>query len=355
MGDMGACKDRRLPVDEVAVDERVFEQRGHSVHVVLPHLCDVLEQEAGGLEHAILHVHIWRAVLVHQRGDDGEGRAALRDDGNGHRRADPVLSVLDLEIVEKGHKHVLWSDRLRDVPKCGNRCASNRLAGRAKHIQELEADAHPLFGVDLVGRAVRDRADELDGLLLHLVVPVSQNRGHSRHKVPDGRRHVLERAHREHDGVECTEDGSKDVGVLLSEILEQDDPQVSQQLFLVTPSQGPGDFCDEVRSALPDLCRLVVQPPLDCPDNLSKVWARALAQGVDHRAESVQYDRSLVRILFLVRVEEPIHQQLLEPGVDVGRAERGNHPVNRLRDHLPVRLALVFQIIYDPPDNFRAP
>ena len=47
-----------LAVHQVAVHERVLEQRRHRVDVVLAHLADVLEHEGERLEHAVLHVEL---------------------------------------------------------------------------------------------------------------------------------------------------------------------------------------------------------------------------------------------------------------------------------------------------------
>ena len=78
------------------VHERVLEERRDGVDVVLAHLADVLEEEGERLEDAVLHVELGHAVLVHEAGQHGEGRARLGHDGDGHRRAHAVLSLLDL-------------------------------------------------------------------------------------------------------------------------------------------------------------------------------------------------------------------------------------------------------------------
>ena len=90
----------RLAMHQVAVHERVLEERRHRVYVVLAHLADVLEHERERLEHAVLHVELGHAVLVHETGQDGEGRARLGHDGDRDRGAHAVLTLLDLEVIE---------------------------------------------------------------------------------------------------------------------------------------------------------------------------------------------------------------------------------------------------------------
>ncbi len=71
-----------LAVDQVAVHERVLQQRRHGVDVVLAHLADVLEQERQRLEHAVLHVqlrhlHARRRARARQRRAHDAARALL--------------------------------------------------------------------------------------------------------------------------------------------------------------------------------------------------------------------------------------------------------------------------------------
>jgi len=48
-----------------------------------------------------------RLVLVHERGQHGEGRAGLRHDCDGHGGAHAVLALLHLQVVQQRHQHVL--------------------------------------------------------------------------------------------------------------------------------------------------------------------------------------------------------------------------------------------------------
>ena len=119
----------------VPVHERVLQQRDDRVDVVLAHLADVLEHEAQGLEDSVLHIRVWDLVLVHDARNHSEGRARLRDDGDGHGGAHPVLPVLDLEVVQKGCQHVAWADGLGDVTKSVHSRPPDRLLVSLEHLQ----------------------------------------------------------------------------------------------------------------------------------------------------------------------------------------------------------------------------
>lgn len=59
------------------------------------------------LEDTILHIELRHAVLVHERRQHCVGCARLSHNCNGHRRADAILSLLHLQVVEKRGEHVL--------------------------------------------------------------------------------------------------------------------------------------------------------------------------------------------------------------------------------------------------------
>ena len=44
-------------------------------------------------------------VLIHERWEDSEGRARLGHNGDGHGSAHPILTILDLEVVQQRHQH----------------------------------------------------------------------------------------------------------------------------------------------------------------------------------------------------------------------------------------------------------
>mmetsp|Transcript_43295 Transcript_43295/g.113771 ORF Transcript_43295/g.113771 Transcript_43295/m.113771 type:complete len:555 (-) Transcript_43295:926-2590(-) len=341
---------RRLPVDEVAIHERVLEERDEGVHVVLAHLADVLEEERERLEHAILHVELGDAVLVHQPGQHGERRARLCDDGDGDGGAHAVLALLYLEVLQQGGEHVLRADGLRNVPKGVDRRPADRLLVCLQHVEQLEADAHPLARGDELGAAVGDAADEVDAVLLHDLVPILEDRREARQQVLDGRRHLRHADHVD-DRLERAEDRAEHLGILLAEILVQHDAEVAHELLLAARAHHDGDARHEVRRLLPHLGGLVVEPPLDRAADLWQVRLRAAAERVHDGAEAVEHDGRVLARLLLEGEEDAVDELLLEPLVDVRRREVGDDLLDRLHDHLAVRLRLVLEVLDDARDN----
>mmetsp|Transcript_9934 Transcript_9934/g.17038 ORF Transcript_9934/g.17038 Transcript_9934/m.17038 type:complete len:221 (-) Transcript_9934:402-1064(-) len=195
-----------LPVHEVAVHESVLQQGGDGVDVVLAHLADVLEEEGQRLEHAVLHVELRHAVLVHERGEHGEGRARLRHDGDGHRCAHAVLPLLHLQVVQQRRQHVLRADSLGDIAEGVDGGTADALLVRLEQLQQLEADPHPLPRRHKLRPAVGDPPHQVDAVLLHLLVPVLEDGCETRQQVLDGRRH-LGHADDVDDRLEGPEDG----------------------------------------------------------------------------------------------------------------------------------------------------
>lgn len=99
------------------VHQCVLQKWRDSVDVVFAHLSDVLEQEGQWLEHTVLYVELWHTVFVHESGQDSERGAGLSDDGDGHGCADTVLTLLDLQVIEKSGQDIVGAARKeeRDV------------------------------------------------------------------------------------------------------------------------------------------------------------------------------------------------------------------------------------------------
>ena len=55
------------------------------------------------------------------------------------------------------------------------------------------------------------------------------------------------------------------------------------------------------------------------------------------------------------RKQDPVDEKLLEPRVNVARAQRADDLVNRLHHHAAVRLALIFEVLHHTADDLRAP
>ncbi len=240
-----------LAVDLVAVDEGVLEEGGDGVDVVLGHLANVLEEEGEGLEHTVLHVELGHAVLVHERGQDGEGRARLGDDADGHGRVDARLALLHAQVVEQGGEHVLRADGLGDEAEGVVGRTADALFVRLQHVEELEADAHPLARVDAFRAAVGDAPDEVDGVFLDFFVPVAEDGGEAWEEVLDGRLHLAD-ADDGDDGAESTQDGAEHFGVLFAEVFVEDDTQLAHEGVLAALLHDHGNPRDEVGCLLAD-------------------------------------------------------------------------------------------------------
>ena len=93
----------------IPVHQRIFQQRGDCVDIVLAHLPDVLEEKGERFQNSVLDIQFRNTVLVHESRDDGKGGAGFCDDGNGYCGADTILPLLDLEIVEESSQHILRS------------------------------------------------------------------------------------------------------------------------------------------------------------------------------------------------------------------------------------------------------
>jgi hypothetical protein len=50
---------------------------------------------------------------------------------------------------------------------------------RLEEVQKFEADTHPLSRRHKLGTTIGDATDQIDGRLLHLLVPIPKNGGHT--------------------------------------------------------------------------------------------------------------------------------------------------------------------------------
>eukprot|EP00053_Salpingoeca_punica_P017422 m.167819 g.167819 ORF g.167819 m.167819 type:complete len:1096 (+) comp17202_c1_seq2:150-3437(+) len=342
----------RLAVHQVAVHQGVLQQWGDGVDVVLAHLADVFEHEGERLEHAVLHVELRHAVLVHERRQNSEGRARLGHNGNGDGGADTVLPLLHLEVVQQRGKHILRADRLGNVAKGVDGRAADGLLVRLQQVQQLKADAHPLARRDKLCAAIRDAADEVDAVLLDFLVAVAQDRGQAREEVLDRWLH-LAHAHDVDDGLEGAQDAAEHLRVLLAQVFVQDGAHVVEELLLLALHHDDGDAGDEVGGLLADLGVLVVEAPEDGAADLREVGLGPRVEGVDDSAKAVEHSRVVARLL-LEGVEDAVDQALLQLLVNVGRTQVGDNEVGGLDDHLAVGLALVGEALDNVADHLRA-
>lgn len=79
-------RDPCLPVHQVPVHERIFEQRGHGIDVVLRHLPDVLEHERQSLDKQP------KKTYIHTDKTDGYTRCK---NGGGGDRVQPKVHARD--------------------------------------------------------------------------------------------------------------------------------------------------------------------------------------------------------------------------------------------------------------------
>lgn len=66
-------------------------------------------------------------------------------------------------------QNVLRTDGLSDVAERVHGRAADGLFVGLEHLQQLEADTHPLASADVLGTAVGDAPDKVDTVFLHLL------------------------------------------------------------------------------------------------------------------------------------------------------------------------------------------
>lgn len=80
-----------------------------------------------------------------------------------------------LKVVEQRVQHILRADGLRDVTERVHGGAADGLLVSLEHLQELEANPHPLSSAHVLGPPIRDSTHEIDTVLLHLKQKQKQN------------------------------------------------------------------------------------------------------------------------------------------------------------------------------------
>ena len=93
---------------DLPVHQSIFEQRCHSVDIILSHLANVFKEKGERLEDTILDVQLRHTILIHEGGEDGKGGAGFSYNGNGDCGAHSHLSLLHLEVVQECCQYILW-------------------------------------------------------------------------------------------------------------------------------------------------------------------------------------------------------------------------------------------------------
>ena len=93
-------------------------------------------------------------------------------------------------------------------------------------------------------------------------------------KILDGWVH-LRHTHHVCDGTLCGDDATKGVGILFTELLEQDQSEFVKELILATLLNDNGKARSEIGGLLTDFCALVVETPKDRRDDLGEVGLNA--------------------------------------------------------------------------------
>ena len=169
------------------------------------------------------------------------------------------------------------------------------------------------------------------------------------------------------NGTLSGDDATKRIGVLFTELLEEDKTELAQELVFTALLDDNRKSSRQVSCLLTDFRTLVVEPPENGRDNLGEVWLDAdactrplvvclrdmkgkLTKCVNNSTKPVQHDL-IFRRLLLECVDDAVHKADLQTLVDVGRTKGCNNLRDRLHDHLPIWLRLILELVDDPTDN----
>mmetsp|Transcript_34549 Transcript_34549/g.83586 ORF Transcript_34549/g.83586 Transcript_34549/m.83586 type:complete len:343 (+) Transcript_34549:948-1976(+) len=221
---------------------------------------------------------------------------------------------------------------------------------RFKHFQKLEADSHPFFCTDIFGSPICNSSDEVNTVLLHLLMPVFQDRGQPWKQVLNRRCHLLHTNH-VHNRFQSAQNGPKYLRIFFSEVFVENHTQVPHQLFLSTRFHHYSNPGNEISSLLTHPSRLIIQTPLDNTAHLGQVQFSSPSKCVNHNTKSVQQNFCIVARLFLECVQNTIDKLLFEAMINVCRTILCKNFLNGLHCHLTERFRLVFQFVHNSADN----
>merc|ERR1711963_65923 len=194
--------------------------------VVLAHLTDVLEHEAQTFQHSILNIQLWNTILIHKCRKHRKGPTSLRNNGNGHRCTDSKLTLLHLQVVEKGAQDIVWSYCLCNVTKCVDGSSSDCFLVRLQQFQQVEANTIPLTRWCQFSTSVCYPSHQIYAILLHLFVPVLQNRCQTSQQILDGWCHLCHTNHVD-NCLHCPQNRTQHLRVLFTKVPIKEEAKVT--------------------------------------------------------------------------------------------------------------------------------
>lgn len=97
----------------------------------------------------------------------------------------------------------MWTYSFGNIPERVDSGSSYRLLMRLEQLEQFETNPHPLPGRHVLRTTIGDPSDQVDAILLHLLVPILQDRRQTGEKVLDWRGHFRHADH-VHDGLQRT-------------------------------------------------------------------------------------------------------------------------------------------------------
>mmetsp|Transcript_25464 Transcript_25464/g.36336 ORF Transcript_25464/g.36336 Transcript_25464/m.36336 type:complete len:237 (-) Transcript_25464:2044-2754(-) len=165
-----------LSMNCITIHQSIFEKWRHGIDVILAHLSNVLKHKAESLEHSILNVYFWYAILIHKCRKDGEGATSLCDDGNSNGSTNSHLAVLHFQIIQECVQNILRTNSFSYVSKGAYRSSADCLLVGFEQLQQFKANTHPLFGGHKFSTAVGNASHQVDTIFLNFFVTIPQNR-----------------------------------------------------------------------------------------------------------------------------------------------------------------------------------
>mmetsp|Transcript_11968 Transcript_11968/g.18007 ORF Transcript_11968/g.18007 Transcript_11968/m.18007 type:complete len:312 (+) Transcript_11968:864-1799(+) len=302
-----------LTMHLITIHQRIFQQRCNRINVILSHIPNIFKHERERLEHSILNVQFWNAVLIHNRWQHSEGGTRLCNNGNCHSGTNAHLSILHLQIVQQRMKHILWSNRLGNIPKRRHGGATNRLLVCLEHLEQLETNTHPFLRRNEFSSTIGNTPYQINAILLHLLMPIPHNRGQPWQQITNWRSHLRHTNHID-NRTQRAQNRAQHFRIFFTQILIQHHTQMPHELIFIARLHYRCNPTNQIRSLHAHRSRFVVEAPFDRTGNLLQIRSTPLAQSLNDSTKTVQHDlsistkvyRSIVHCLFLKSVQHAI-------------------------------------------------